>query len=232
GERGAAGDGAGSVLLPFDRLRRRGRIPVALVRHVPAGADERGAALQAEVGRPARRPAQLGQLPAAVPEHGGRPLGAREDAARARLRPRLPGGARRRARRRGARPRRAPRAARHPGPRVARVSRRPRGRGDARADDAPHPAPRGPAGRGVARAAPGRMTPTPRLVWRVTGERTPLGALVVDRSVAGRSCGGVRAVAAVDLSELADLARTMTFKFAFLGIACGGAKAGVVIPPD
>jgi glutamate dehydrogenase/leucine dehydrogenase len=58
-----------------------------------------------------------------------------------------------------------------------------------------------------------------------------LGALVIDRLVAGRACGGVRVGTAVTVGELRQLAAVMTRKFAFFGIACGGAKAGLSIPP-
>jgi len=72
--------------------------------------------------------------------------------------------------------------------------------------------------------------PEPRFVWQVTDRDAPLGALVIDDLVAGRTCGGVRVAPAVTLTELRELAAAMTLKFAFFGIACGGAKAGVVVP--
>jgi len=72
--------------------------------------------------------------------------------------------------------------------------------------------------------------PAPRFVWHVTDRDAPLGALVIDDLVAGRACGGIRVASAVTLPELRELAATMTLKFAFFGIACGGAKAGVVVP--
>src|SRR5262244_706167 len=69
-----------------------------------------------------------------------------------------------------------------------------------------------------------------RLVWRVEEEHGPLGALVIDDVVAGRSCGGIRIAPAVTDEELRQLASVMTLKFAFFGIACGGAKAGLAVP--
>jgi len=72
----------------------------------------------------------------------------------------------------------------------------------------------------------------PALVWRVVEQGRTLGALVIDRLVAGRACGGIRVAADVTEGELRRLAATMTLKFAFFGIACGGAKAGIVMPAD
>ena len=71
-----------------------------------------------------------------------------------------------------------------------------------------------------------------RLVWRVEEERGPLGALVVDDVVAGRACGGIRIAPAVTDEELRQLAAVMSLKFAFFGIACGGAKAGLAVPAN
>src|SRR5262245_59176249 len=78
-------------------------------------------------------------------------------------------------------------------------------------------------------AAPEPVTAA-RLVWRVEEEHGPLGALVIDDVVAGRSCGGIRIAPAVTDEELRQLASVMTLKFAFFGIACGGAKAGLAVP--
>ena len=43
--------------------------------------------------------------------------------------------------------------------------------------------------------------------------------------------GGVRMAADVALSEVARLARAMTFKYAILEMPCGGAKAGIALDP-
>jgi glutamate dehydrogenase (NAD(P)+) len=81
-----------------------------------------------------------------------------------------------------------------------------------------------------ARTAP--SPPPPRLVWEVSDGDRILGAVVVDDLVAGRACGGLRIAPVVTRDELAELARVMTLKFAFFGIACGGAKAGLVVPDE
>ncbi len=70
----------------------------------------------------------------------------------------------------------------------------------------------------------------PALVQEVSDGDAPLGMLVIDRLIAGRACGGLRIAPAITLGELEDLAEAMTLKFAFLGIACGGAKAALLLP--
>ena len=75
-----------------------------------------------------------------------------------------------------------------------------------------------------------RAASDPRLVWEVKDRGELLGALVIDDLVAGRACGGIRISPGVTPSEVRDLAGIMTLKFAFFGIACGGAKAGVIVP--
>lgn len=57
------------------------------------------------------------------------------------------------------------------------------------------------------------------------------GFVVIDSFVSGRGTGGVRCTETVNLDEVARLAREMTFKFAFLHLPSGGAKAGLVAPP-
>src|SRR5262249_29961046 len=105
-------------------------------------------------------------------------------------------------------------------------------------------APHRPTRRGVARGGRGMTAPAlaprpshaeppaARLVWRVADHRGPLGALVIDDVVAHGACGGLRIAAVVTDEELRDLAAVMTLKFAFFGIACGGAKAGLVVSED
>jgi len=44
--------------------------------------------------------------------------------------------------------------------------------------------------------------------------------------------GGVRMAADVSVSEVARLARAMTFKYAMLDMPCGGAKAGIALDPS
>jgi glutamate dehydrogenase (NAD(P)+) len=57
-----------------------------------------------------------------------------------------------------------------------------------------------------------------------------LGFLEIDRVVAGRCCGGVRASADVTQEELRRIAEVMTLKCGFVGLAAGGAKGGIVMP--
>ncbi len=59
-----------------------------------------------------------------------------------------------------------------------------------------------------------------------------LGYLVIDSTVAGRSCGGLRMAPDVDEAEIAGLARAMTLKFGYLSLPQGGAKAGVRGDPE
>jgi glutamate dehydrogenase (NAD(P)+)/glutamate dehydrogenase (NADP+) len=82
----------------------------------------------------------------------------------------------------------------------------------------------------LAAGPPPAEPPAARLAWRVADDHGPLGALVIDDVVAHRACGGLRIAAMVTDEELHELAAVMTLKFAFFGIACGGAKAGLVVP--
>ncbi len=76
------------------------------------------------------------------------------------------------------------------------------------------------------------MNHQPQLVRRLEDPALGLhGFLVIDSSMGGRSCGGVRVSPDVSLDEVKALARAMTLKYAFLNDATiGGAKAGIVIP--
>jgi glutamate dehydrogenase/leucine dehydrogenase len=58
------------------------------------------------------------------------------------------------------------------------------------------------------------------------------GYVVIDSTVAGRSCGGLRMLPDVDEAEMRGLARAMTLKYGFLGLPQGGAKAGVRGDPE
>lgn len=60
----------------------------------------------------------------------------------------------------------------------------------------------------------------------------PLGWLVIDSTIRGRSHGGVRISQTTGLEELVKLASRMTLKFGFLGIPAGGAKAGIIGDPE
>jgi len=60
-----------------------------------------------------------------------------------------------------------------------------------------------------------------------------IGYVVIDRLIGNGhfgSFGGVRVVQEMDLFELQSIARTMTYKNAFIGNKIGGAKAAVIIP--
>jgi glutamate dehydrogenase (NAD(P)+) len=190
-----------------------------------------------------RAPHHLGRVPAALPQHARRAGGTHRGTAGPPVRRRTAhrGG---RGTRRGGRRRARPRAA-HRGARAARggLPGRGLGHGDARRRPATLDAPHRPSGRGLARRggrgmiapaiasiAEERTAPEPRLLWQVKGREGLLGALVVDELVAARACGGIRMAPTVTVSELRDLAGVMTLKFAFFGIACGGAKAGVIVP--
>lgn len=66
---------------------------------------------------------------------------------------------------------------------------------------------------------------------RVTDpDGTLLGFVEVDRVVAGRCCGGIRAGPTVTASEIGRIAAVMTLKCGFVGLAAGGAKGGVIVP--
>ena len=59
---------------------------------------------------------------------------------------------------------------------------------------------------------------------------TLLGFVEVDRVVAGRCCGGIRAGPRVTADEIRRIAAVMTLKCGFVGLAAGGAKGGVIMP--
>jgi len=77
-------------------------------------------------------------------------------------------------------------------------------------------------------------SPTPAVpasLYRFADDRGKVyGCLAVDRVVRGLYGGGVRLTPALAPSELAALARTMTWKYAYLGFPIGGAKAAIVCP--
>ena len=53
------------------------------------------------------------------------------------------------------------------------------------------------------------------------------GYFVIDRSILGRSWGGLRIAADLTLAEVKILARTMTMKSVLAGVPIGGAKGGI-----
>ncbi|MBN1826908.1 MAG: Glu/Leu/Phe/Val dehydrogenase [Candidatus Eisenbacteria bacterium] len=72
----------------------------------------------------------------------------------------------------------------------------------------------------------------PRVITVEDREAGLLGWVVIDSAVAGQSSGGLRMHPRVDDTELRLLARTMTRKYAFLGMPKGGAKAGIRHDPE
>lgn len=59
----------------------------------------------------------------------------------------------------------------------------------------------------------------------IRDERTGLrGFVVIDKNIHGSATGGIRFAADVTLDEVANLAREMTLKFAFLNIKKDGGK--------
>ncbi len=59
-----------------------------------------------------------------------------------------------------------------------------------------------------------------------------IGYVVIDALIAGHACGGLRMSETVNVSELKNLARSMTLKYGFNQMAQGGAKAGIVADRD
>ncbi len=59
-----------------------------------------------------------------------------------------------------------------------------------------------------------------------------VGFVAIDSTVLGRARGGLRLLPDVTGEELARAARTMTLKYGFLGLAQGGAKAGIRADPE
>jgi glutamate dehydrogenase (NAD(P)+) len=73
---------------------------------------------------------------------------------------------------------------------------------------------------------------SPNLIIEVSDEALgKLGYVVIDRPVHGMTSGGVRFTSDVSPDELARLARSMTYKWAFLNVRLGGAKAGIFADP-
>jgi glutamate dehydrogenase (NAD(P)+) len=73
----------------------------------------------------------------------------------------------------------------------------------------------------------------PRIIARIEDAQSNLhGFLVIDSTVRGRAVGGLRMLPDASLEETKELARTMTLKYAFAGLASGGAKASIVGDPE
>lgn len=76
------------------------------------------------------------------------------------------------------------------------------------------------------------LPPLPLRSLTIVDEKLgPLGYLVIDRPVRGSTSGGVRFAPDIGAEELAYLARGMTYKWAFLNVPMGGAKAGIFADP-
>jgi len=72
-----------------------------------------------------------------------------------------------------------------------------------------------------------------QVIYNIRDEKSGLLAyIVMDSPVYGHSCGGLRMLPDVSISQLQALARVMTLKFSFLGMNEGGAKAGIVADPS
>jgi len=71
-----------------------------------------------------------------------------------------------------------------------------------------------------------------QLVYTVVQRSKVIGYVVIDSTIQGRSCGGLRMLPDIDEEEMRLLAHTMTLKYGFLGLPHGGAKAGVLCDPE
>jgi len=69
-------------------------------------------------------------------------------------------------------------------------------------------------------------------IFTATHHGNVLGYVVIDSTVGGRSCGGLRMLPDIVEDEIRALARAMTLKYGFLGLPQGGAKAGVIGNPE
>ena len=73
----------------------------------------------------------------------------------------------------------------------------------------------------------------PNLVVTIAdAELGEIGYLVIDRTVNGSASGGIRFTPDVSIAELSSLAMAMTYKWAFLNVPMGGAKAGIFAVPE
>ncbi len=83
-------------------------------------------------------------------------------------------------------------------------------------------------------AESGRLVrPAPQFVAEISDPSLDLrGYVVVDATINGHACGGLRLAADVSRDHVALLARGMTLKYGFSGMTQGGAKAGIVGDPE
>lgn len=75
-----------------------------------------------------------------------------------------------------------------------------------------------------------------QLICTVKQADQVIGYVVIDSDVNGRARGGLRMLPDIDEDEIRGLAHAMTLKYGFVGLAEGGAKAGLrsdpEVPPD
>lgn len=77
------------------------------------------------------------------------------------------------------------------------------------------------------------MSPASPRLQRIDLPRSGAQALLAtERLIGGRAFGGLRVIPDLDEQELVAAARTMSLKYGFLGVAVGGAKAGLCLPHD
>jgi glutamate dehydrogenase (NAD(P)+) len=76
------------------------------------------------------------------------------------------------------------------------------------------------------------QTKNPVLIVKAMQGEDVIGYVVLDSIINGRSYGGLRMLTDVDDAQLRDAAHTMTLKYSFLGLARGGAKAGIRGDPE
>lgn len=69
----------------------------------------------------------------------------------------------------------------------------------------------------------------PPVILKIADAKTGLiGWLAIDSKINNHCCGGLRMLPDICTLEMAELAKVMTLKYGFLGLPCGGAKAGIL----
>ena len=71
-----------------------------------------------------------------------------------------------------------------------------------------------------------------RTLTTVLDDGQAVGWLALNASVRPRAVGGIRCTPDLDARKVSSLADAMTWKFAFLGMPMGGAKAGLIADPQ
>ena len=73
----------------------------------------------------------------------------------------------------------------------------------------------------------------PELIIHVYDPSTGMkGVVVIDTTVYGPAAGGIRMLPDITTSEIVNLARVMTYKFAIFNLPVGGAKGGIWADPQ